>query len=77
MSNLKTKAQLLSKLYYSFVRWKIWGRFMKNYRFLPLSVRKYSYIQLPDMRSMNLVLYSLGNKWANKKMSSSFQFFFM
>jgi hypothetical protein len=37
MSNLKTKAQLLSKLYYSFARWKIWGRFMKNYRFPPLS----------------------------------------
>ncbi len=37
MSNLKQKAQLLSKLYYSFARWKIWGRFMKNYRFPPLS----------------------------------------
>jgi hypothetical protein len=37
MSNLKIKAQLLSKLYYSFARWKIWGRFMKNYRFPPLS----------------------------------------
>ena len=43
MSNLKKKAQLLSKLYYSFARWKIWGRFMKNYRFSPLSCEYYPF----------------------------------
>ncbi len=51
MSNLKTKAQLLSKLYYSFARWKIWGRFMKNYGFPPLSIAESRVVGEPIVES--------------------------
>ncbi len=61
MSNLKAKAQLLSKLYYSFAR-----RFMKNYRFPPLSISRITpEYQYPRFRFYCPSLFPGGNSRAH------------